>query len=367
MIVDRPEFPTLSEERMRRLLAPPTGTMRLVIDTDAANEIDDQWAIAWALLSQDRFEIEGMYAAPFSFQHHQAPLLEAYADLERSGGTDPDRIMYAGSYRRWAEALKEAGTDPATIPFVGPDEGMELSYQEILTVYELLDINPAHQVHRGSPGYLDSVDQPYQNDAVAHLIERAMAADDRPLYVAAIGAATNISSALLIEPRIVENMVVLWTSAYPSASPHSNLPSLNLMQDFEASSLLFDSGVAHIYLPGFYIGEELKISLPDMERWVLGKGKIGDYLHHLYINNPIHRQRGISEHFGRTWIVWDLINIAWLLNPEWVPSMLTPSPMLDREWYWQHDDRRHLMREATGINRDAIFRDFFQKLDLAPE
>ena len=152
----------------------------------------------------------------------------------------------------------------------------------------------------------------------------------------------------------------------PSASPHSNLPSLNLMQDYEASSLIFDSGVAHVYLPGFYIGEELKISLPDMERWVQGKGKIGDYLHHLYLNNPIYRQRGITEHFGRTWIVWDLINIAWMLNPEWVPSMLTPSPILDRELYWQHDDSRHLMREATGVNRDAIFRDVFQKLDLAP-
>ncbi|MGI9627161.1 MAG: nucleoside hydrolase, partial [Longimicrobiales bacterium] len=312
--MDRHEFPTLSEERMRQLLAPPTGKMRVVIDTDAANEIDDQWTIAWALLSQDRLDIEGMYAAPFSFQHHQGPLLEAYADLDRDSAADPDRIMYAGSYRRWAQALKEAGTDPATIPFVGPDEGMELSYQEILKVYELLEIDPAGQVYRGSPGYLDAVDQPFENDAVAHLIERAMAPDDRPLYVVAIGAVANIASALLIEPRIVENMVVIWTSAYPSAAPHSNLPSLNLMQDYEASSLIFDSGVPHVYLPGFYIGEELKISLPDMERWVEGKGKIGDYLHYLYLNNPIYRQRGVTEHFGRTWIVWDLINIAWLLN-----------------------------------------------------
>ena len=366
MIVDRPQFPTLPEERMRELLAPPTGKMRVVIDTDAANEIDDQWAIAWALLSQDRLEIEGMYAAPFSFQHHQGPLLEAYADLERNDPADPDRIMYAGSYRLWAQTLKKVGTDPATIPFVGPDEGMELSYQEILKVYELLEIDPTGQVYRGSPGYLDAVDNPFENDAVSHLIDRAMAADDRPLYVVAIGAVANIASALLIEPRIVENMVVIWTSAYPSMSPHSNLPSLNLMQDYEASSLIFDSGVAHVYLPGFYIGEELKISLPDMERWVQGKSKIGDYLHHIYLNNPIHHQRGITEHFGRTWIMWDLINIAWLLNPEWVPSMLTRSPVLGRDWHWHHEDSRHLMREATGVNRDAIFRDVFRKLETAP-
>ena len=364
-MIARPPFPTLSEERLRQLLEPPSGKMRLVIDTDAANEIDDQWAIAWALLSQDQLEIEGMYAAPFSFQHHQAPLLEAYAHLERSDAADSGRVTYTGSYDGWARALLAAGTDPSTIPFVPADEGMELSYQEILKVYELLDMEPA-DIYRGSPGYLDAVDQPYHTRAVDHLIERAMEPSDRPLYVAAIGAATNIASALLIEPRIIENIVVLWTSSYPSLSPLSNRPSLNLMQDYSASSLLFDSGVAHVYLPGFYIGEELKISLPDMELWVQGKGKIGDYLHHLYINNPIHRQRGITEHFGRTWIMWDLINIAWLLNPEWVPSMLTPSPILDKDLYWQPDDSRHLMREATGINRDAIFRDFLGKLDQAP-
>ncbi len=351
---------------MQELLAPPNGRIRVVIDTDAANEIDDQFAIAWALLSQDQLDIEGMYAAPFSFQHHQAPLLEAYAELERSGSADAERVMYAGSYHQWAAALKAGGIDPSTIPFVPPDEGMELSYREIRKVYELLDMDPTGQVHRGSPGYLDSVDQPFQNDAVAHLIERAMVDDRRPLYVIAIGAVANIASALLIEPRIVENIVVVWTSAFPSMSDQSNRSSLNLMQDFSASSLMFDSGVAHVYLPGFYIGEELKISLPDMELWVRDKGRIGEYLHYLYTHNPIYQQRGISEHFGRTWIIWDLINVAWLLNPEWVPSMLTRSPILDSEMFWQHDDSRHLMREATGVNRDAIFRDLFEKLDQAP-
>ncbi|MEM7802784.1 MAG: hypothetical protein AAF633_26580, partial [Chloroflexota bacterium] len=140
----------------------------------------------------------------------------------------------------------------------------------------------------------------------------------------------------------------------------------NLMQDIPASQMIFDSGVPHVYLPGFYIGEQLKISLPEMERWVKGSGKIGEYLFHLYTHNPIHRQRGITDLFGRTWVIWDIINIAWLLNPDWVASELFPSPVLTDDLYWAHPPDRHLMREAIMINRDGIYRDFLRKLETAP-
>lgn len=43
----------------------PGKQIRVIIDTDAKNEIDDQWAIALAILSQDRFKIEGFVAAPY--------------------------------------------------------------------------------------------------------------------------------------------------------------------------------------------------------------------------------------------------------------------------------------------------------------
>jgi len=340
--------------------------MRLIIDTDTHNEIDDQFALAWALLSQDRLEIEGILAEPYSFAHHQAPLLAAYEQMSNQEAGVQKEVPIVGSYHSWAQNLVNANVDPRTVKFVLPDEGMELSYQEILKVYGLMDADPTGLVFRGSPGYLPSLEQPIQSEAVDHLIARAMADDKRPLYVLAIGAITNIASAILIEPKIIENIVVIWTSGYPSRSNMSNLTSLNLVQDVLASRLLFDCGVPHVYLPGFYIGAQLTLSLPDMAEWVRGRGKIGDYLYHLYTHNPIHKQRGIVDHFARTWVIWDVINIAWMLNPEWVPSQLTRSPILTDDLHWQHDPSRHLMREAVGINRDAIFRDFFTKLEQAP-
>jgi len=361
-----PVFPVLSPDRMRQMLEPPRGRIRLIIDTDTHNEIDDQFALAWALSSQDAFDIEGILAAPYSFAHHQAPLLAAYEEIKRDEEGDSPEVAIVGSYHRWARNLVAAGTDPYSLQFVGPDEGMALSYEEILKVYELMGADPSGAVFAGSPGFLSSPDEPFRNEAVDHLIERAMADDERPLYVAAIGAVTNIASAILIEPRIIERIVVVWTSSYPSFSPLSNRPSLNLVEDLYASRLLFDCGVPHVYLPGFYIGAQLTLSLPDMETWVKGRGAIGDYLYHLYTHNPIQRQRGITDQEDRTWVIWDMITLAWLLDPEWVPSHLVASPVLGAELFWEHPDGRHLMREAVGIDRDAIFRDFFRKLETAP-
>ena len=361
-----PAFPVLSEARIQQMLEPPRGTVRLIIDTDAHNEIDDQFALAWALLSPDAFEIEGTLAAPYSFAHHREPLLSAFDDLQREAQAEGPEVAIVGSYHRWARNLVAAGTDPRDVPFVGPGEGMELSFQEAIKVYELLGADPAGAVFRGAPGYLPGPTEPVRSEAVDHLIERALSDDERPLYVAAIGAVTNIASAILIEPRIIERIVVVWTSSYPSWSPLSSRPSLNLVQDLPASRLLFDSGVPLVYLPGFYIGAQLTISLPDMEHWVKGRGRIGDYLYHLYTHNPIQAQRGITDQADRTWVIWDLICFAWLLDHEWVPSRLTPSPVLDEELLWAHPDGRHAIREGVGIDRDAIFRDFYRKLEAAP-
>ncbi len=356
-------FDKLPEDHMRRQLALPSGPVRVILDTDTANEIDDQFALAWALLSPDQIEIEGITVEPFSFQHHRPKLLQAHQIINTGEPSTEEEVALVSAYRHWVEGLLRAGQNPADVNFVPPDEGMELSYQEVLTIYNKLGMDPGGQVYRGAPGYLISLDNPIRTPAAEHMIERALAASDRPLYVTAIGCATNIASALLMAPEIIRNVVVVWTSAYPSSCHLSNAPSLNLVQDRLASQLLFECGVPHVYLPGFHVGAQLKISLPDMERWVRGRGAIGDYLYHLYTHNPIYAQRGIVDYSWRTWIVWDMITIAWLLNPDWIPSDLRPSPLLDDDLFWQHPPKRHLMREAYDVNRDAIFRDFYLKLE----
>ena len=150
-----------AEERARRL-CPPAGKLRLAIDSDAKNEVDDQFAIAWALRSPERFSVEAIYAVPFSH----------------------------GVYRHNLGQLDFPDIEP-------PAEGMEASYQEIRKLCELLGERPSGGVFRGAEGYMPGPGQPVASEAVSDLIARGMEGEGL-LYVAAIGAATNIASALLL-------------------------------------------------------------------------------------------------------------------------------------------------------------------------
>jgi len=357
-------LPEVPMELRSRLLEPPTGRRRVVIDTDAENEIDDQFAIAWALQSSDRLEIEAVLAEPYSFRHLRDGLLKAAALIDSEPQTTAAESALVDSYSSWALELAEAGIDPHDLDFVGPAEGMQRSYEEILRVYDRVGVKSEGKVFRGSDGYLPSPDEPLDSPGVERLIELAMVPADDPLYVVAIGCVTNVASAILKEPEIIKRIVVLWTSGYPTWCPRPNSPSLNFVQDVAASRLLFDSGVPLVYFPGYYIGAQLRLSLPEMERWVRGRGAVGDYLHHLYLNNPVHARRGIRDHFGRTSVIWDMITIAWLIEPSWVPTGLVATPTLDEHLCWAPaPGPARRMSEAHGIDRDAIFRDFFRKLE----
>ena len=53
-----------NEQRIKNLSV-PAHKIDVVLDTDAYNEIDDQFAIAYMLRKKDRFNVKAIYAAPF--------------------------------------------------------------------------------------------------------------------------------------------------------------------------------------------------------------------------------------------------------------------------------------------------------------
>lgn len=353
-------FKPLPKELMEeRLALPGKGRLRLLIDTDTANEIDDQYALAWAMLAPERFDLVAVTAEPFSFAHHRPELLAI--EKAKEGGKQREG-HFVGGFQGWVDRLHAQGRKVEDLRFVGPAEGVELSLKEILTVYEKVGIDGKDRSFLGAPAYMESPDEPIRSDAVDAIIDCAKSSDG-PLYVAAMGCVTNVASAFLVAPEIRENTVVVWTSGYPSTSPHSSRPSLNLVQDVHASRLLFDCGAPVVYLPGYHVGAQLKISLPEMERFVKGRGAIGDYLFHLYTNNPLHELFAISGAERRTWVIWDVIDIAWLLNPAWVPTHMTNSPVLDDGLKLCQDPSRHAMREGHDVQRDEIFLDLYDRLE----
>lgn len=353
----------INPARRAQMLEPPTGKVSIILDSDMANEIDDQFTLAWAFLRPDAIELLAVVAEPFSFAHHREPLLQAEQRLAAASGETSGEPVLLEQYDEWAKRLAAVGTAVTDISFASPAEGIDRSVEETYRVFEAAGVDPTGLVFKGADQYMVDETTPVPSEGVDRIIEIARAAEDF-VYVVAIGCITNVASALLLAPDIAEKIVVLWTSGYPSTDHRSNKPSLNLVQDVHATRVVLESGVPYIYMPGYLIGQQLTVSQPELHEWVKGTGALGDLLVDLYDNNPLYHMLGIDDHFGRTWVIWDLICLAWLIDPALVPTVLRPTPELaeDLRWDLQNAADRPLMREAIGINRDGIFRDLFTKL-----
>jgi inosine-uridine nucleoside N-ribohydrolase len=197
--------------------------------------------------------------------------------------------------------------------------------------------------------------QPHRSEAALDLIAKAMdASHDAPLYVVAIGAITNVASAILIDPRILDRIVVVWLGGHALHWPHTK--EFNLRQDVLASRLIFDCGVPLVHIPCNGVTSHLHTTVPEIERYVQGRGAIGDYLTEIF-------KAYSSEHCAWSKVLWDIATAAYLINDSWVPTELVHSPILTDQLTWSVDRSRHMVRSATFVHRDPIFRDLFRKLE----
>ena len=73
MISGKTVFPDLAPAERRKKLALPAGRIRAVMDTDTFNEIDDQFAIAYAINAPERLRVKAFYAAPFFNERSSGP------------------------------------------------------------------------------------------------------------------------------------------------------------------------------------------------------------------------------------------------------------------------------------------------------
>lgn len=298
-----------TEQRLRNLEV-PKGQIDMVLDTDAYNEIDDQFAIAYALSAGERLQLKALYAAPF---HN-----------ERSSG---------------------------------PADGMERSYQEIAKLLRLA--GQERPVFRGATAYLPDETTPVTSDAALDLVRRAMTYDaDRPLYVAAIGAITNIASALLLEPGIAERMVVVWLGGN-ALHWHDN-DEFNIRQDVAAARVVFQSGVPLVILPCMGVVSAFTTTGPELEHWLKGKNPLCDYL----VEHTVEAAHEYAR--GRVWSrsIWDVTAIGWLMNEHGnlMLDKLIPTPIPEYDHHYAQDARRPLCRMVYHINRDMLFADLFTRI-----
>ena len=299
-----------------KMLEQPKGKIDVVLDTDAFNEIDDQYAIAYLLRSDDRLNTKAIYAAPFFNMHSTSP-----------------------------------------------EDGMERSYDEILKIVSLCgrdDLKP--NIFKGSRSYLPNETTPVASPAAEDLVKRAAAySKDAPLYVVAIGAITNVASALLMDPTIAEKIVIVWLGGHAFHVP-MGANEFNMVQDIAAARVIFGCGAPVVQLPCSGVVSAFTISKPELEYWLKDKNPLADYLARNTIRE-VEERPGYTE---KVWtrVIWDVTAVAWLLNDEerFMRSSLEHAPIPEYDKQYAHSARRHFSRYVFEIKRDSLFNDLFAKL-----
>ena len=197
---------------------------RVILNTDAKNEADDQYAIVHAILTPS-FDLHGIISAHF------------------------------GS-RKSATSQRD-------------------SHEEILRLLDLMGIKGQILVPAGAPRALPDEVTPVPSEGSALIIAEALKDDPRPLHVAFLGPLTDMASALLEEPAIAErNVVVVWIGGadWPVGGPE-----FNLSNDIKAANVVFRSKVQLWQIPST-VYKRMAVSYAELATRVYDQGAIGKYL-----------------------------------------------------------------------------------------
>jgi inosine-uridine nucleoside N-ribohydrolase len=298
----RREFISRRDARLRKVpKIPPKGKrLRVIIDTDAKNEIDDIWAIALAILSPERFKIEGFVAANF----------------------DNNR------------------------PETGPDS-VEASFNEINTILNKAGMADKWPVLRGSHPMRYKY-EPSESEGVDFIINKAMeSTPEDPLWIVGLGAATDIASAYLKEPRITDRVIVFWhfRTRWPE-----KCWNFNVIGDVRAARTVFHSDLSFVL---FDTGTHLYCPMRESEQF-LSCGALGTYMHE-YRYKSSYYQKPTKGFF-------DLGDIAALVEPSLASWEVADCPDVDWDLSYKFKGTKGSILRCYDIDRDKTYGLLHQKL-----
>jgi inosine-uridine nucleoside N-ribohydrolase len=291
--------PARAAERVVAQLPPPGERIRVLIDTDAACEIDDLYAIALALASSNRFAIEGFVAAHFG----------------DSGGP----------------------------------QGIAKSVTAINTVLEKAGMAGRFPVKRGAPPFQYSA-VPVESEGVDFIIERALTTQQKsPLWIVSLGACTDVASAWLKRPEIARRVVVFWhgrTQFWPE-----KCWNFNVYNDLKAVRVLFTSDLPLVL---FDTGTHLTCPMAESEQRLKPCGELGAYLHEFRRRSPDYQ----SPRKG----FFDLGDLAALIDPSLVKWETVPAPNVNWDMLYQPGKGRGRILRVHEIDREGTFELFYRKM-----
>jgi len=296
--------------------------IRIILDTDANNELDDQHAIAYMLFSGGTFDVEGITV---------------------------NRTSNGGSIEKHVEEAERIVRLCSSFPQIKVYKGASGNYEEILP-------------HITEPEFDGS-------EAVDFIIERALARDDRKLVLMPIGKLTNITLALKKNPSIASKVRIVWLGTnYPEPGEYNfdnDIPSLDPIIE---ANVRFEMAMVRYGKPSGT--DAVRASLVEIKRLMPGKGpsiatpvpgrhggkfsNFGDYsveLFEKFRGHPTERP------------LFDMATVAIVKNPAWADRVVIGAPkFVDGKWIDRPDNPRKVVI-WENFDREAIMKDFYKRME----
>ena len=287
---------------------PEQKKIRLIINTDAKNEADDQYAIVHGLLTP-KFDIKGFIAAHFGEDKSKTSMLDSYKEIEK--------------------------------------------------IFDLMNIKNDNLIFHGAKHKITDKNNLPESKGSELIIQEAMKNDSRELFCIFLGPLTDMAIAIQNQPELVnKNMTVVWIGGgdWPNGCWE-----YNLLNDINAANIVFQSGVKLWQIPrNVYC--KLRVSLSELQVKVKPYGEIGKYLfeqlvelNHFYADFP-------NWPVGESWCMGDSAAIGVIMDDQEFSFTEKYAPTFDENMNYIHTEKKNKIRLYEQIDSRFILEDFFCKL-----
>ena len=303
---------------MLRCLQPRKGAMiefplRVVLDCDTKNEIDDQFAIAHALgLPPGLLEVRGIVSVHDTMAHGPA-----------------SRDIYQEEAER---VVALCGSGVPCLP--------------------------------GAACPMEDRRTPVESEGLDFLVEEARVG---PLTIIATGPATDVASMLLLAPEVRENVRVVWLGGFGDEKTYERYKmggELNGRADIAAWRALFEDSVELLQVPGWSGPHKLVVEGHPFADELRNLGRpIADYLAEILVAQV--EEKG-GELGPEEKIIWDVACVSAVADPAAVTIDRLAVPTLDAAGAHDFSSRGREVGVLTDLDRERVLAGMMAALERRP-
>ena len=307
---------------------PEYKKIRVIVDTDAACEADDPYAIVQALLSP-KLIVEGIVAEHFVEEGStERSLNEIKTILKCMKLSVPAYAGQSGPLSCHDNGKSDDGkTDP---------EG---------------NGNPD-----ASQNATDEI-----SEGVHYIIKEALKDATTPLYILGQGAITNVAMAFRVCPKIIDRVRIIWIGTHGAGDVAAPFREFNAGNDVTAANEVLTSG-ADIWLVPSDVYTTISVGIAELKYKVEPCGEIGKHLFENLANYNLSESAFWTQ--GESWSLGDSPAIAIAINPGCGRFITTTAPHIAEDTSSVSKPDNPVIRVYKDVDSRYILEDFYAKLRL---